>query len=100
MSQKIITGHPDKADSGNGRDQKLGFFFKEKTWDKYMASEDKALKSIDELLEKRPKIITSNQLVKVLGRSEAVKAIVNEVNNGNPPIVVLSNNSQFEMKFL
>jgi hypothetical protein len=98
--ERTIKLHPDKADSGNGKSQKMDFFFNPKTWDMHFSSNEKSLNSIDELLEKRPKIITSNQLVKVLGRSEAVKAIVNEVNNGNPPIVALSNNSQFEMKFL
>jgi hypothetical protein len=33
-------------------------------------------------------------------KGNAVIALVNEVNLGNPPIVALSNNSQFEMKFL
>jgi hypothetical protein len=87
------------ADSGSGRSQDINFW-KTNFWDKHFSSEKESLKSIDDLLEKRPKIITSNQLVKVLGRSEAVKAIVNEVNNGNPPIVAISNNSQLAMKSL
>jgi hypothetical protein len=96
--ERTIKLHPDKADSGNGKSQKMDFFFNPKTWDMHFSSDEKSLKSIDELLNK--KRFTSTSLVKELGKDEAVKAILFEVENGNPPIVALSNNSQLAMKFL
>jgi hypothetical protein len=104
------------ADSGNGKDQKLGFFFTPKTWDTHLKSEDQSLKSLEDLendyenLNEFDKRIRMNkeQLLRHFdskkrgdeGWKAAAKALANEADKGNPPIEVLSNNSQLAMKFL
>lgn len=47
------------------------------------------------------RIRTSNQLVRKYGHDVAVQIILNEVNNGNPPIVGIRGGvAQLELKFL
>jgi hypothetical protein len=82
-------------------------FWNDNTWDKHLTSEKEALKSFDLMEKRRSKLspierrFTSNQLDRHLGRQGAVQAILNEVNNGNPPITGLrGGQAQMEFKFL
>lgn len=96
--------HPDTAKSGN-TDQDFSFWEAE-TWEKHLTSEEEALRSFDEWEEKRSKKsaierrMTGNQLERKYGKQEAINIILNEVNNGNPPIVGIRNGQcQLELKF-
>lgn len=97
--------HPDTAKSGN-TDQDFSFWEAE-TWEKHLTSEEEALRSFDLMEERRNKLspitrnMTSNQLVRKYGKQEAINIILNEVNNGNPPITGIRNGQcQLELKFL
>lgn len=109
-----LTILPLIAESGKGESQKMGFWYKDKTWDKHLTSEEEALKSFDEIQDRRKKLspierrYTSNQIARKCnsetrgdqGWKEADGLLVNEVRNGNPPIDKLSGNCQLEFKFL
>ena len=104
--EKKIKVLPMDVDSKE-TDQDFTFWDKSSTWDIHLTSEEESLKSFDEMEAKREKLsklarmITGNQLERRLGRQGAVEAILNEVHNGNAPIVgIRGGQVQLEMKFL
>jgi hypothetical protein len=66
--ERTIKLHPDKADSGNGRSQKMDFWFDPEFW------------------KRNPKRTTSKKLEKELGKKGAKEAILESVYRGEPPI--------------